>query len=163
VKATLWSGQGQVTKTAGFVRDAQSVLEVLTGYYGGGTQFPIHELRETYRRWPATARPTHILVISDDGVSTMFDRDEQNNDGWQIARESLERAGGGGTLLLNLAANWEKRAAQYPPLRAVARARDAEKWNVHCVDSWEALVVFARAFSRLKYGGEADVAGTVAA
>ncbi len=163
VKATLWSGQGQVTKTTGFVRDSQAVLEVLTGYYGGGTQFPIHALRETYRRWPATARPTHIMVISDDGVSTMFDRDEQNNDGWQIAHESLERAGGGGTLLLNLVADWEKMAAQYPPLRAVARARDAEKWNVHCVDSWEALVAFARAFSRLKYGGEADVAGTVAA
>lgn len=163
VKATLWSGKNQVTKTDGFVREVQSVMEVLTGYYGGATQFPIHELRATYRWRPAAARPAHILVISDDGVSTMFDRDEQGNEGWQIARESLDRAGGGGTLLLNLPANWEQTAPQHAPLRAVIRAREEQNWNVCSVTNWEALVTFARAFGRREYGGKDGDNRTVAA
>ena len=153
VKATLWSGKSQVTKTAGFVRDTQAIMAVLTGYYGGGTRFPIHELRETYRNRPAGAHPTHILVISDDGVSTMFDRDEQGNDGWQIARESLQRAAGGGTLLLNLPAAWETAASRRSAaLQTILRARDERDWTVSRVASWEELVAFARDFSRLKYG-----------
>jgi hypothetical protein len=163
VKATLWSGKNQVTKTDGFVREAQRVMEVLTGYYGGATQFPIHELRETYRHRPANTRPAHILIISDDGVSTVFDRDEQGNDGWQIAHESLNRAGGGGTLLLNLPANWEKAASQRAPLQAVIRARDEQNWNVCCVANWEDLVTFARAFGRREYGSEDNDSRTVAA
>jgi hypothetical protein len=162
VKATLWSGKNQVTKTAGFVRDTQAIMEVLTGFYGGGTQFPIHELRETYRRRKAGARPTHILVISDDGVSTMFDHDEQGNDGWQIAREALQSAGGGGTLLLNLQPDWEK-STENTPYAAVTRARDEFGWTVAGVANWEELVAFARAFSRLKYGRDDNGNRTVAA
>jgi len=154
VKVTLWSGKYQVTKTAGFVRDARAALEVLTGYYGGGTQFPIHELRETYRQRLAGARPAHILIISDDGVSTLFDRDEQGNDGWRVAAEALQCAGAGGTLLLNLPADWENPARHSAALDAVKRARDQREWNVCRVASWEELVTFARAFSHLKYGGE---------
>src|SRR5439155_3455887 len=73
VQATLWSGKNQFTSTDGFVRDHESVLRVLTGYFGGATAFPIHTLRETYARRKPSARAAHILVISDDGVSTMFD------------------------------------------------------------------------------------------
>jgi hypothetical protein len=163
VKATLWSGKNQVTKTNGFVREPQRIMEVLTGYYGGATQFPIHELRETYRHRPVNAHPAHILIISDDGVSTMFARDEQGNDGWQIARESLTRAGGGGTLLLNLPANWEKAASQMAPLRTVIRARDEENWTVSVVSNWQDLVTFAREFGRREYGGQDNDNRTVAA
>jgi len=163
VKVTLWSGKNQVTKTDGFVRDSQSVLEVLTGFYGGGTQFPIPELRETYRKRPAGSRPAHILVISDDGVSTMFDRDEQGNDGWTVADEALRKAGGGGTLLLNLPENWEAVAQKYEPLGAIKRARDERHWDVYRVASWDELVTFARAFSRLKYGREGEARRTAAA
>jgi hypothetical protein len=163
VKATLWSGKNQVTKTDGFVREAQRIMEVLTGYYGGATQFPIHELRETYRHRPANARPAHILIISDDGVSTLFNRDEQGNDGWQIARESLNRAGGGGTLLLNLPANWEKAASQLQPLQTIVRARAEQNWNVCVVANWQDLVTFAREFGRREYGGDDSDKRTVAA
>jgi hypothetical protein len=44
----------------------------------------------------------HLLVISDDGVTTMFDQDEKGNGGWDIARMALEKARGGGTFVLNL-------------------------------------------------------------
>jgi hypothetical protein len=69
VQVTLWSGTNQFTCTDGFVRDERAILAVLTGFFGGATAFPLHVLRDTYRD---RDRPTHIVVISDDGVDTMF-------------------------------------------------------------------------------------------
>ena len=148
VQATLWSGTHQVLTTQGFVRDDEKVLTVLTGYLGGGTAFPIHVLRDTYAsRRPDDLRPTHILVVSDDGVTTMFADDEHGRSGWEIAAESLARAGGGGTFVLNLPAARE----EDPDL---SRAR-TEGWHIHRVSSWENLLEFAREFSVRAYGGEA--------
>jgi nucleoside-diphosphate-sugar epimerase len=149
VQATLWSGKDEFTSTDGFVRDQESVLGVLTGYFGDGTAFPIHVLRETYATRKPGARAAHILVISDDGVSTMLDSDERGNSGWQIAAKALAEAAGGGTLVLNLPDNWEAHAGPYADIR---RARDELGWYVHRVASLEELVEFARQFSRLRYG-----------
>lgn len=158
VQATLWSGKHQVMSTQGFVRDPLPLMQVLTGFYGGGTQFPIPTLRDTYLPRTPTSPAAHILVISDDGVSTMFDRDEENNSGWEIARMALARARGGGTLLLNLMENWEEfaqaganRSWINESATAIVRARN-EGWNVHRVSAWEDLVTFARAFSSENYG-----------
>jgi hypothetical protein len=150
VQATLWSGAHQYTSTPGFVRDEHALLAVLTGYFGGGTAFPIHRLRETFAARTAADRPAHILVISDDGVSTMFDRDERGTDGWQIAGQALARARGGGTMVLNLPASWESVAS--PAYQQISKARDEQGWNVFRVSSWEDLVAFARAFSQARYG-----------
>ena len=149
VQATLWSGKNQFTSTDGFVRDHESVLRVLTGYFGGATAFPIHVLRETYATRKPGARAAHILVISDDGVSTMFDSDERGQSGWEIAALALAQAAGGGTLVLNLPEKWDTRAGPY---EAIRRARDDQGWHVHRVASLEELVEFARQFSRLRYG-----------
>jgi hypothetical protein len=150
VQATLWSGAHQVMCTDGFVRDENAILRTLTGFFGGGTAFPIHVLRETYQQRRAGSKPAHILVISDDGISTLFDRDERGNSGWDVSAMALARAGGGGTFVLNLAESWEKGGA--PAFAAIRRARDTQGWNVHRVASWEDLVHFAREFSRLRYG-----------
>jgi hypothetical protein len=149
VQATLWSGAEQFKSTDGFVRDEEALLRILTGHFGGATAFPIHTLRETFRRRPPTARPAHILVVSDDGVSTMFDTDEQGNSGWKIAAESLARARGGGTLVLQLMEGWETQRAE--PYASIQRA-STEGWDVHRVASWNDLVEFARRFSRQRYG-----------
>jgi hypothetical protein len=154
VQATLWSGKNQFTTTRGFVRDEEAVLRVLTGYFGGGTAFPIHVLRETFAGRPPDARPAHVLVISDDGVSTMFDRDERGQSGWDVAALALKRAAGGGTLVLNVMSNWEK--ATSGAYVAIRRARDEQGWQVHRVASLEQLVDFARQFSRLRYGAPTD-------
>ena len=165
VQATLWSGKNQFMDTKGFTRNVDAVLRILTGFYGGATQFPIHALRDTYASRRADARPAHILVISDDGVSTMFDKDERGADGVVIAREALARAGGGGTLVLNLPETWEKIAAAgnaWPQgLKQIVRARDEQGWHVHRVSTWEQLTVFAREFARMKYEGDAPVPGVV--
>ena len=149
VQATLWSGARQFTSTDGFVRDERAVLRILTGYFGGATAFPLHVLRDTFARRPPTARPAHILVVSDDGVTTMFDAfDERRTPGWEVSRAALARAGGGGTLVLNLAPQYGHGVVLDATLQ---RARDQEGWAVDVVTSWEQLVDFARAFSRRHY------------
>jgi hypothetical protein len=144
VQATLWSGKNQFQSTAGFVTDQAQVLRILTGYLGGGTAFPIHLLRETYAQRKPTDRAVHILVISDDGVTTMFDTDERKNSGWDVAATALARAGGGGTLALNL----PRALTAFP---ALVRAQ-GEGWDVQQVRTWEELIAFARAFSARQYG-----------
>ena len=150
VQATLWSGAGQFETTRGFITDEHRLLQTLTGYIGGATAFPIHVLRETFAARQPTDRPAHILIISDDGVTTMFAPDEKGNSGWDVARLALERARGGGTLVLNLAGNWQNN-------RDLKRAHDEQGWHISVVRSWEDLVEFARTFSRLKYSGEDTV------
>lgn len=159
VQATLWSGKNQVNRTAGFVRDEAGILRILTGFFGGGTAFPIHVLRDTFSRRPTGSRPAHILVISDDGVSTMFDQDERGNSGWDVAAMALQNAGGGGTLVLNLPEAWDSGARPQSPLQAIRLARDHHGWQVHRVASWDSLVQFAREFSRLRYQDAANSTG----
>jgi len=160
VQATLWSGKNQFTITDGFTRDEEAILRVLTGFYGGATQFPIHVLRDTYVKRPADARPAHILIISDDGVSTMFDNDERNNSGWDVAARSLASARGGGSMVLNMHPTWESQPGWQNGNLKIIRARDELGWLVACVNSWEGLVEFARAFSRKNYGGPPRLAKT---
>lgn len=153
VQVTLWSGKKQFMHTPGFVRDEHAILRTLTGFYGGATAFPIHRLRETYLGAGRRERPVHILHISDDGITTMFERDEQGNDGWDVAARSLAVAGGGGSMALQLPANWETltkgwAVKAYEDLR---RARQDQGWDVHAVGQLDDLLAFARAFSKRHY------------
>lgn len=154
VQVTLWASKGQVMQTQGFVRNDADILRVLTGFYGGGTCFPIHSLRETFRR--PRARPTHILMISDDGITTMFDKDEKGNSGWDVAAAALAAGGAGGTMALNIGAEWDQpegksrrwQAQAYADLR---RAWKQQGWDIHAIEQMEGLLAFARAFSRRHY------------
>ncbi len=152
VQATLWSGTRQFTTTRGFVRDEQAVLGVLTGYFGGATAFPVHVLRDTYAGRKPDSRPVHIMVISDDGVTTMFDRDEKGRSGWEISAESLRKARGGGTFVLNLPQGWETAGDDGSDFGKLRRAREEQGWAVFRVASWEELEAFARQFSRTHWG-----------
>lgn len=150
VQATLWSGKNQFTSTEGFIRDEKTIFSVMTGFFGGGTQFPIHKLRSTYledksRDSALNKRPVHILVLSDDGVTTMFDKDEQGRSGSAIAKLALEKAQGGGTLALNL----------YSP--EIVNTDDNYKlakeigFRIFVVNDWSGLIQFARKFSEETY------------
>ncbi|MEW6128500.1 MAG: vWA domain-containing protein [Acidobacteriota bacterium] len=144
VKATLWSGKNDFQTTKDFIRDETEILKILTGYIGGATAFPIHLLRETFQNRKPKDRPVHILVISDDGVDTMFDTDEKGNSGWEVSKMALENGRGGGTFVLNLWNDWQ----QTPKLVQAHQ----QGWDIHRVQNWTQLVEFARAFSRAKYG-----------
>ncbi len=139
VQVTLWSGTNQYTCTDGFTRDERSVLAVLTGHFGGATAFPLHVLRDTYAD---RDRPTHILVISDDGVDTMFrPADERGRPGAEIAAAALAAGGAGGTLLLRLYSDKQRKKI----------AALATGWDVRRVVKWDELVEFAADFSRRTY------------
>ncbi|SDH59896.1 VWA domain-containing protein [Janthinobacterium sp. YR213] len=152
VQVTLWSGKNEVMQTPGFVRDEDMILGVLTEFFGGGTCFPIHRLRQTYAA--RRERPAHILMISDDGITTMFDKDELGNSGWDISAKALAQGGAGGTMALNLERGWDGTAAHkwlqqtYDDLK---RARREQGWDIHAVERYEDLLDFARAFSRRHY------------
>ena len=142
VQATLWSGTGQFDTTAVFTRDEKRLLGVITGYIAGGTAFPLHVLRDTYAARPKGSPPAHVVVISDDGADTMLANDEHGTPGSEVCGAALAAAGGGGTLVLNLAtgAHW----AAGPRLTALG-------FRVHAVRDWEQLIAFARAFVRENY------------
>lgn len=147
VQATLWSGKGQFLHTGGFTRDEDAILRVLTGYYGGATAFPIHRLRETFAGRAPHDRPVHVLMISDDGITTMFANDEQGNSGWEISAHALAAGRAGGTMALNIPGNWD----QAPWSADLRRARDEQGWLVQPCASMEDLVAFARAFTEHHY------------
>jgi hypothetical protein len=165
VQATLWSGKKQFTSTPGFIRDEHQLLGVMTGHFGGATAFPIHVLRKTFEARPPTARPAHILVISDDGVSTAFDTDELGNVGWDVVSRALAKARGGATFVLNLSADWERlsegkaSANRYAAYTAIRRARDRLGIDVQTVTDWDQLVAFARAFAKKQYAERDDRPG----
>lgn len=152
VQATLWSGKSQWISTNGFVRDERAILGILTGFFGGATQFPIHVMRDTYATRKPTDRPVHILQISDDGITTMFDNDEHGASGWDIARHALQVARGGGTMALNLYGGLSGTSTVTQELQ---RATNEQGWDIHRVSDMAQLTDFARAFSRRRYGGGA--------
>jgi hypothetical protein len=155
VQATLWSGKHQFQTTPGFIRDESALLRVLTAHYGGGTQFPLHVLRDTTGQRPAHARPVHILSISDDGVTTMFeDEDELAHPGWTVCARALAHARAGGTLALNIPETW----ATLSCAATLRRAQAEQNWTIHAVPTLEGLVAFARAFSRQRFGPAAATA-----
>jgi hypothetical protein len=143
VQATLWSGAGSFRTTGGFISDEKRIMAIITGYLGGGTAFPIHILRDTYGTREARDRKVHILVISDDGVTTMFNKDERGESGAKIAQEALERARAGGTWALNL---WSDPSTIADMQKAVKMG-----WVIHAVRDWEGLVAFSRSFVTRNY------------
>lgn len=143
VQATLWSGTNQFMMTNGFVRNENEIMEILTGFYGGSTAFPIHVLRDTYADRKPGSRKVHILVISDDGVTTMFDTDEKGNNGKDIAVMALRKCGAGGTFALNI----------YQMNKELKEAAGMG-WDIYPVTDWEELMKFSRDFVKKHYGGK---------
>lgn len=153
VQATLWSGADEFQKTDGFVTSEQEILGVVAGYFGGGTAFPIHVLRDTHLNRKRTDRAAHILVISDEGCDTLFATDERGNDGYSVAKQALKNARGGGSLVLNLYTDWHHNSF-------CVKAHDLG-FDVFRVQDWEQLEAFSRAFSTRKYGQPGKVRAPV--
>ncbi|MEW5723117.1 MAG: VWA domain-containing protein [Thermodesulfobacteriota bacterium] len=140
VMVTLSGEPGRYTSTDGFIRQEKEILKTLTGYLGTGYAFGILRLKEYILDRDKPKRPVHLLIVTDQDIFHML---REVGNGWEIARESLEKAGGGGTYVLNI--SWESHyKTQIEQMR-----RDG--WNVFLVSSWEELVAFAREFARDKY------------
>lgn len=141
VQATLWSGAGQFTWTRGFVRDEKAILGVITGCLNGSTAFPLNILHQTYKDRKPDDVPVHIVVISDDGVDTMLQPYAAGLTGETVSKLAIEKARGGGTLVLNIAASSVRRL---DPLAKLG-------YRIHAVQQWTQLVEFARRFVRENY------------
>ncbi|WP_421740763.1 hypothetical protein [Cellulomonas sp.] len=143
VQATTWSGTGETIGTDGFTRDVDAVLQAVVAHIGGGTSFPLALLERTHLGTPPTATgPTHVAVISDSGVTTMFRpwsaEDETSSD---VAARALESAGGGGSLVLQIPESYRH------GIEALAG-----DYDVYPVTTDDDLVTFARDFSRATWG-----------
>jgi hypothetical protein len=154
VKVVLSGEPGRSLSTPGFERDAALILKTLTSYLGTGFSFGIHRLAETFNLLAVPngvmLRPVHVLIVSDNDMFSMLDSSGPRP-GWEVAREALEFAGGGGTFVLELpervrSPRWPQNTAQY-----LERIR-AMGWTVAIVSSMEELIEFARQFSRGKFG-----------
>jgi len=144
VQATLWSGARQFKTTNGFTADEKSIMAVITEHIGGCTAFPLHILRDTYQDRPPAARRVHILHISDEGIDTIYANDEKNGRGPDIAAMALEKAGGGGSMVLNL---WQR---DWRKNKGLAFA-EGQGWRIYPVKTWEELLAFARDFVQRQY------------
>lgn len=143
VQATLWSDYGRFKSTNGFIDDETELLGIVTGFVSGGTGFPLNVLRDTYAMYPETEPPAHIMVISDAGVDTMLDKDEQDTPGEEIAKMALEKCRGGGTLVLNMFPSvWND---QHERLKELG-------FDIFLVRRWQELEAFSREFSSRTYG-----------
>lgn len=72
VRATSWSSRGQVAGSERFIRERREVLGMLATYFGGGTTFPLDLYQRRYEGPPEPGRRRHVVVLSDDGLSSMF-------------------------------------------------------------------------------------------
>ncbi len=146
VQATLWSGTNQFYTTSGFTRNEKEILKVLTDFIGGATAFPIHILRNTFKNRKKTDRKVHILVISDDGVTTLFNKDELGGNGEDVATNALEKGGAGGTFVLNLYQPW-----QHNPHLVKANKMG---FDIYAISNWGDLIDFSKQFCKKHYTGD---------
>ena len=103
VMVALSGEPGKTITTDGFVRDETLVMKTLTSYLGTGTTFGIFRLAETFATFRATARPVHILIVTDNDIFSLLDNRQKLGEGWQDrARMPLLAARGGGTYVLQL-------------------------------------------------------------
>lgn len=139
VRVTSWASPGQVTSSGDLGTDRDRLMTALLTYHGGGTSFPLHDLAAAHDGRPGdgrTRRRCHVAVISDDGVESLFGRGQQEGLETAAAR-ALERAGGGGTLVLSVAPQVAERT------RALAG-----DYVVESVASLDDVVALARRFAR---------------
>lgn len=146
VKATLSGEPGKFTSTNGFVNSEKEIMKLLTGYLGTGYSFGVLRLKDTFIDGAKPKRPAHILIVTDSDLFYMLN---ETKNGWEIMREALEKAGGGGTCLLNIPS----------PQGVTAQIEQLLKggWNVSLVTNQEEMVRFAMEFARLKYDKPAGV------
>ncbi|TGM42453.1 VWA domain-containing protein [Leptospira biflexa] len=139
VRVTLWSGEKEFLVTDGFIKNEKEILKVLTGYFGGGTCFPLELLEDQYKVEPKRKR--HILVISDDGIDTMFTQ-SYPRDPRAIVKNALEKANGGGSMVLQL---------YQPNKNPVVIELQQSGWEIYPIQTWTDLIKFSKDFVERNY------------
>jgi hypothetical protein len=147
VMVALSGEPGKTVTTAGFIRDETKILTTLTGYLGTGFTFGIHRLQDI----PPNRRPVHIVIITDNDIFRMLDRQVDSKSGWDVARTAVLAARGGATYVLQLPAYLMAQEQAKRTIPAAEQRMLQDGWHVAHVDSMNQLLVFAREFSQAKY------------
>lgn len=148
VKVVLSGEPGRYTAMADFDRDERAILRTLTAYLGTGYTFGIPRLAETFGAGPR-AHPAQILIVTDTDIFAMLEGKEGRvggKDGWQIAREALEHAGGGGSMVLH---------GYFHRFDEQQQRLVDDGWDLYNVATQQDLVAFAAAYARRHYHDEA--------
>lgn len=87
VRVVSFSGPGQVAGMERFSRDPAQIIPAIAMYFGGGTTFPLdlYERRYAGLAAPSPEQQRHVVVLSDDGLTSMFG--ERNEQYEHVARE----------------------------------------------------------------------------
>ncbi|WP_411821625.1 VWA domain-containing protein [Leptospira sp. 'Mane'] len=141
VRTTLWSGENEYKTTKTFTRNEKDIMEILTGFIGGGTCFPLDLLKSEYTNRSKNSRKTHILIISDEGVDTMYDQQYPENPR-ALVKSMLEKAGGGGSMVLNL---------YNPKLSGTIKTMEEDGWQIYPISNWDQLIEFSKTFVKKTY------------
>lgn len=74
VRVTSFSGAGDVAGTVRFTRNSDDVITALCEFFGRGTTFPLDLFGARYDRLapPRDDERRHVVVLSDDGLVSMF-------------------------------------------------------------------------------------------
>ena len=74
VRVTSFSAPGQVAGTERFTSDPVAAVDGLAVFFGGGTSFPLDVYARRYERLapPTGDERRHVVVLSDDGLTSMF-------------------------------------------------------------------------------------------
>ncbi len=142
VMVTLSGEPGSFTSTKAFLTDEHEVLAVLTGYLGVGYTFGIVRLRDAFTDRTPTDRPALIVIVTDYDIFTMLDGKDEHVSGWEMAAEALQKARGGGTYLLHMAASEKDQNV---------RRMVSEGWDTYFLTDWRHVTAFAQAFSHRHY------------
>lgn len=133
---------GRTVATDGFLRDEKAILKLVTGYLGCGYSFGIHHLDQHVVKAQGL-KSTHLVIVSDSDIFHILQQTVHGKLGWDVAAAAVAAAEGGGTFVLELP-NQQGYAKEIERMRSLG-------WSVHCVDSMEKVVVFAKNFARTLY------------
>jgi hypothetical protein len=141
VMGCLSGEPGKYLQNKGFETNETEILSVLTSYLGTGYAYGISRLKEPFDR--KRDKKTHVIIVTDDDIYHMLNAKTDNGDNhWEIIEQTLENAGGSGTIVLHSHPKRNPEGAQ--------RLRDIG-WNIHYVTNESQLLTFAAEFSKNNY------------
>ncbi len=148
VQVTSYSGANMAMATRGFSRSKDEVLRAILYYFGDGTQFPC-QILERYDERPPDAPPVHILVISDDDISSMIEEYTAKNkagvmekrSGLVTLKRAIEKGKAQGSLLLRL-------PSIQPHTKKAIAVLESLGFEYYNISDWKEIIDFAKKFSR---------------
>ncbi len=124
LRVVSFASAGQVAGMERFSRDANEIIASISFFFGGGTSFPLDLYEARYAPLPpaTTEQQRHVVVLSDDGLVSMFGVGNEPYDG--VARAVRSKLTTGTLVLMD-------------PRRHVAELAARDGYDVVYLDSMD--------------------------